>query len=200
MARLAQVLRGIRRQQAERGDRKREQHPISPEVMMWLWSSWQKSPGFDATMLWAAVCMCYLAGEITAPERGSFDPGAHLIFSDVTVDSLHQPRRVRIMVKQSKTDPFREGTDIYLGWTATTVPCVGSPDIYGEEKGGGRPLFRFEDGRALMRPALVLHVKRALEAVRVSSVGFSGQNFRIGAATTAVEHGVEDSVVKYLES
>ena len=79
MPRLAQMLRGICRHQAERGDHKRERHPISPEVMMRLQSSWQKSPGFYATMLWEAVCMCNFgclrAGEITAPERGSFDPG-----------------------------------------------------------------------------------------------------------------------------
>ena len=55
------------------------------------------------------------------------------------------------------------------------------------------PLFQFEDGRPLTRPAFVKQVKAALEEVGASSVGVSGHSFRIGAAA---ERGVEDSTVK----
>ena len=103
------------------------------------------------------------------------------------------------MVKQSKTDPFREWADIYLGWTRQPLCHVSAVLAYMvKRKGGPGPLFHFEDEQALTRPALVLHVKRALEAAGVSSVGFSGHTFHIGAATTAAERRVEDSVVRDL--
>ena len=65
-------------------------------------------------------------------------------------------------------------------------------------KDGPGPLFRFEDGRPLTRPRLVLEVRRALDEAGASSAGISGHSFRIGAATTAAEQGVEDSTIKDL--
>jgi len=55
---------------------------------------------------------------------------------------------------------------------------------------GPDPLFCFDNGQALTGPALVYHIKEALEAVRASSVGISGYSFRIGAATTVTENAV----------
>ena len=79
MLRLGQVLRGVRRCRAEEGFNGRVRHPMSPDMLLKLRSSWEKRAGWDSIMLWAAVCMCYFgctrAGEITAPERGSFDRG-----------------------------------------------------------------------------------------------------------------------------
>ena len=60
------------------------------------------------------------------------------------------------------------------------------------------PLFRFEDGTALTRPALVREIRRALLAAGVDASPYSGHSFRIGAATTAAAVGVEDSVIKIL--
>ena len=76
------------------------------------------------------------------------------------------------------------------------MPSISSPGLHGEEEGGARPTVQFEDGRPLTRPAFVKQVKAALEEVGASSVGVSGNSFRIGAATTAAERGVEDSTVK----
>ena len=67
-----------------------------------------------------------------------------------------------------------------------------------KRKEGPGPLFRFEDGIQLTRLRLVREVKRALEEAGASSTGISGHSFRIGAATTAAEQGVEDSTIKDL--
>ena len=64
-----------------------------------------------------------------------------------------------------------------------------------KRKKGPGPL---EDGRPLTRPRLVREVKRALEEAWASSTGISGHSFRIGAATTAAEQGVEDLTIKDL--
>ena len=201
MPRLGQVLKGIRSHRAEEGCRGRERRPVSPELLLQLRGGWQKKPSFDSTMLWAAVCMCFFgclrAGEITAPERGCFDRRAHLTFRDVEVDNAEQPRKLKIRIKASKTDPFREGVDVYLGWTGQPL-CPVSATVANlvRRKDGPGPLFRFEDGRPLTRPLLVRKVRAALEEAGASSAGVSGHSFRIGAATMAAERGVEDSVIK----
>ena len=60
------------------------------------------------------------------------------------------------------------------------------------------PLFVYADGSPLTRERLVAAVKRALERAGVSGAGYSGHSFRIGAATTAAQFGLEDSMVKML--
>lgn len=57
------------------------------------------------------------AGEITVPSEMAYDVGAHLNFPDVTIDNPKNLTLTRIRLKVSKTDPFRNGVDVYLGHT-----------------------------------------------------------------------------------
>ena len=87
--------------------------------------------------------------------------------------------------------------DIHLGWSDQKLcPVVAMLAYLLKRKEGPGPLFRFEDGRPLTRQRL--EVKRALEEAGASSTGISGHSFRIGAATTAAEQGIEDSTIKDL--
>ena len=78
-------------------------------------------------MLWAAVCLCFFgflrAGEITVPSDSSYDAGAHVnadhIVVHIAVDSKSHPQVMRVRIKASKTDPFRQGVDVFLG-----TPCA----------------------------------------------------------------------------
>ena len=115
------------------------------------------------------------------------------------VDNADKPRKISVSIKASKTDPFRVGVDIHVGWTGKKLCPVAAIMAYlVARKDGLGPLFRFEDGRPLTRPHLVLEVRRALDEAGASSAGISGHSFRIGAATTAAEQGVEDSTIKDL--
>ena len=51
------------------------------------------------------------------------------------------------------------------------------------------PLFRFEDGTPLTRPALVRELQSALQAIGVDGSHYSGHSFRTGAATSAAASG-----------
>ena len=46
-----------------------------------------------------------------------YNPGAHLNFEDVSVDSIKNPQSLKVRIKASKTDPFRVGVDIFIGRT-----------------------------------------------------------------------------------
>ena len=106
---------------------------------------------------------------------------------------------VGLRLKQSKTDPFRQGVAIYMGRTDTDLRPVGAL-LYYLACRGWRPgaLFCYEDGRPLSRARLVGSVRQALESQGVRAGNFSGHSFRIGAASTAAARGFEDSTIRTL--
>ena len=59
-------------------------------------------------------------------------------------------------------------------------------------------LFLFPDGTYLTRQRLVEEVRQALGKAGLDPSKYCGHSFRIGAATTAAEKGMEDSVIKTL--
>ena len=56
------------------------------------------------------------SGELCIPADCSFDEGVHLAFADASVDSLLNPSSMRIRIKPSRTDRFRQEVDILVGW------------------------------------------------------------------------------------
>ena len=60
------------------------------------------------------------AVEFTVPSPRAYDWQVHLNLDDLAIDSHYAPSMVRICIKQSKTDPFRQGIGVYLG--ATGLP------------------------------------------------------------------------------
>ena len=49
------------------------------------------------------------------PSLKEYDSDGHLSAGDVALDSQTDPTVVRVHIKESKTDPFRKGVDVYLG-------------------------------------------------------------------------------------
>ena len=139
------------------------------------------------------------AGEFTVPSRAQFDPAVHMTPGDVAVDSHASPSLIRLRLKQSKTDPFRRGCDIYLGKTDAELCPVRAMLAYLARRGAETgPLFLYEDGFPLSRDRLVTEIRESLTACGRHPDGFSGHSFRIGAATTAASRGLEDSTIQTL--
>ena len=200
---LQYVLRGIKRSPTHAPRQPRL--PITPAILRLLkvvWSPLAVSDP-DYIMLWAACCLGFFgfirAGEFTATSVGDFDPSTSLCISDMSVDDRENLSMVCVVLRQSKTDPFRKGISIYLGRTYADLCPVAAilayiavrPSITG-------PLFVFKDGSHLTREKLVCCVRQALSAAGMDTKGYSGHSFRIGAATTAALKGVEESVIKML--
>ena len=201
---LDYTVRGVKRVESERGGGQRTRLPITPPLLRRMKGVWEKTAASrDTKMIWAACCLGFFgflrAGEMTAPESGSFDRSANLGFDDVAIDNLAAPSFIRVTIKQSKTDPFRSGVDIFLGRTRTDLCPVAAMLSYLTVRGAGPgPLFSFADGRWLTRSRFVVQVREALAAAGVDQGKYCGHSFRIGAATTAAARGIEDSIIKTL--
>ena len=117
MPQLEYYTKGLRKL---RSGRQRSRLPITPEIFRKLRTSWELLPNrFDATMLWAASCVCFFAflrsGEIAVPSDSGYDAAFHLSSGDVCMDNISNPQYLEVRIKASKTDQFRQGVCVSLG-------------------------------------------------------------------------------------
>ena len=104
--RIQLVLRGIKRLS---GNPRRMRCPITPELLLVIRSRLNLR-FYDHCLLWASCCIAFFgfvrAGEFTVtPTRCSSDC---LQLSDVSADVLPYPSFLRLFIKVSKADPFRQ--------------------------------------------------------------------------------------------
>ena len=52
------------------------------------------------------------------PKEGSYKPSCH---HDISVNSRKKPRLLQLFLKQSKTDQFKHGANVYIGTTDTAL-------------------------------------------------------------------------------
>ena len=154
-------------------------------------------------MLWSAATLCFFGflrvGEVVAPSDRGYDPEWHLSYSDVRADTRTIPDFLQVTIKASKTDPFRKGVTIFLGRTRNELCPVAASLQYMIQRGGAPgPLFKFGDGRYLTRDRFVSAVRSALNVAGINPSLYAGHSFRIGAATTAAQRGIQDSLIKTL--
>ena len=201
---LELTIKGIKRAQATQARAVKPRLPITPTILRSLRGAWDPdSRRPDSLMLWAACCVAFFgflrAAEFTVPSLGEFDPGAHLTYRDIAVDSRAEPSTMRVTIKQSKTDPFRQGIHIFLARVRGDLCPVEAMMRYLEARGDkSGPLFCCADGSPLSRPRLVKELRLALQASGIDPAPYSGHSFRIGAATTAAARGIEDSLIQAL--
>ena len=125
--RLQQIFKGIRRDQAAT-------HPPKVRLPITLLTDHTR---YQTIVVWEAAVLyqrhdmddmlsCLFFGflrvsEFTVPSQEQYDQSCHLSLRDMSVDNRDNPHLLRIHIKQSKTDPFRRGVEIYLGATDDSV-------------------------------------------------------------------------------
>ena len=155
---------------------------------------------YSHTMFWASCCRGYFgflrAGEFTVNSR--YDASIHLSVQDLQLDSTSNPTCLRVYIKCSKTDPFRQGCFIYLGRGHSSICPIASLMAYlhlcGPTPG---PFFVHQDGQPLSRAQLSHFLQSTLSAAGIPG-SFSGHSFQIGAATTAAQQGLPDHLIKIM--
>ena len=198
--RLERVLRGIKRSQASRGPPRPPRLPVTKDTMLIIRSMLDLSIP-DSCMLWAAACTAWFGflrvSEFTCPPSG-FSPELHLSFSDLAVDSHTHPSGVVLLIKASKTDPFRKGFHLLLPRTDGPLCPVTALSVYLHVRGDSPgPLFRFSNSVPLSRPHVTDWLRSILAAAGVQG-NYSSHSFRIGAATSASAAGIPDSLIRTL--
>ena len=179
--------------------------PITTEVLRAMQRSWSKDPyDYCNIMLWAASTICFFgffrSGEITVPSSSRFDSSCHLTLKDLSVDDPQNPKAICINLKQSKTDPFRKGVQVFIGATNDHLCPVAALMAYlaVRDKDMTTPLFKFQDNEPMSRDRFVREVRKALREAGMDQSKYAGHSFRSGAATVAAACGLEDSLIKAL--
>ena len=203
---LDYLLQGIKHVQARAGEPPKPRLLITPDILGRLKTIWLRPPSNrNHIMLWAAACTGFFgflrAGEFTVPSLQGYDQEVYLNLGDLAIDSHTAPSLIRIRIKQSKTDPFRQGVDIFVGATKADIcpvqALVNYIGVHGTTPG---PLFVFRSGAPLTRATLATEVQAALKLAGVAPDAYTGHSFRIGAAMTAAKCGLEDSPIQTLRS
>ena len=202
MPRLEYVIKGSKRLAGSVSSRTRL--PITPHILRQLKRVWMAFPdSHNASTLWAASCMCFFgflrAGEVVVPDDTCYDSASHLSYGDVKINNRESPQFLTIQIKASKTDPFRQGVTVYIGRATEELCPVAAILNYMVRRGStSGPFFKFSDGRLLTRERFVKAVRTALDHAGIASAHYAGHSFRIGAATTAAQCGMQDSLIKTL--
>ena len=134
--------------------------------------------------------------EFTVPFPCRYDPDIHLSLADITLDNRQAPKIVQLHIKQSKTDPFRNGADIYLKRTHHNVYPVEAILPYlairGKQPG---PLFVLADNTMLTRAIFASALKSILSELDLNAHLYNTHSFWIGAANKA---GISELHIKAL--
>ena len=133
------------------------------------------------------------SSEYTSPTISNYFPESTLQLTDISF-SLNQQFAI-IVIKQSKTDPFKAGCTIRVAATNSVICPVTAlrqylhvrvPVVVG-------PLFLFQNRCFLTRQFVSDFLHRALPNINCNT-----HSFRIGGASAAASAGVSDAVIKIL--
>jgi integrase len=119
--------------------------------------------------------------------------------SDVAIDNKSTPSIIYLTLRQSETDISGSGVTLHLGKTGDALcPVAALLNYLAIHPSTQGPLFITESGNPLAREMLVAAIRRALRPTLGEVSQFNGHSFRIGAATTAAQAGVSDSLIMQL--
>ena len=172
--------------------------PLGPECgspLRWtLCKNWRK---YGCPSRWSLTASC--SGQLVARGSSAFSGLGSSQFPDLALDSHADPTMARLCIKQSKTDPFRQGVEVFLGRTdAAICPVRALVQYIVVRYPSPGPLFVLQSGTLLTRAYLVSHLQAALRRADLDDAQCNGHSFRIGAATTAAAQGLEDSRIQTL--
>ena len=201
--RLHAALIGIKRIQ---GLQRNPKMPITGDILKKLCQSLE-SGYFDMytnILMKAAVLLAYFGflrcGEFTVSKTFSHD--MHLTLGDISIYEGH----LSVLLKQSKTDPFRKGVSLLIFQTGSCL-CAYEAVIkykkvrinqFPNSSGTNDPFFITVFGEPMTRSFFIDKLKLLLSHIGLDSSKFSGHSMRRGAASSCALHRIEDHVIQKL--
>ena len=199
--RLKYLLRGIKRFQGK------SQYVRKPITVQQLDSFFNQLQPFsignsDGKMLWAAICLAFFGfmriSEFTC--NGAYDPTQNLSLEDVTFSpSSSSPSCMKVALKASKSDPFRQGIVLTIGSFASKYCPVKAllnylKVVHPSHTAG--PLFSYRSGKYLTKSEFTKEIRHLLATAGFRAAEYAGHSFRIGAATAAAKANLPQWLIK----
>ena len=115
------------------------------------------------------------------------------------LNSRQSPHPLRVRIKQSKTDPFNQGVDLFLGKIGTRICPVNAIKPYLAMQGAqAESLFIAEEGKQLTTQIFSSKLNTILQKMKINASQCNTHSFRIGATTSAKEAGISDAHIQML--
>lgn len=204
---LWRMFKAIKRIQGQQVVRQRL--PITVKILTQIDALFDTSRESDLCMraaMWLGTCGLLRSGEFTRkPTTQSTLKLQHLAFhgkDNSALDPLNprgeQPQYMTIRLEQSKTDPFRRGTNVVV----SNPQAIQYMLAYLRHRNctlARQPLFVGDDGQALSTSALVTFTQTLIARANIPNADrFLGHSFRKGGATSLHEAGLPDSLIKLM--
>ena len=155
--------------------------------------------------MWLGTCGLLRAGEFTTKTTTRHSIKIqHLTFYDKNNVELNPfylvngevPLYMSLLIEQSKTDPFRKGTNVIIG-NQRAITYMLAYLHHRNQSLARQPLFAGQDGQPLTTAALVKFTQSLIESANIPNAHlFLGHSFRKGGATSLHEAGHPDSLIK----
>ncbi len=199
MQNLQMLLRGIKRVKGISS--KPNRLPVTLNIMKILKSNLRKSHlnEKDKLMLWAAFTTAFFgllrASEFCCDTKHTFNPDATLLLKDVTLNENVATMKIKV----SKADPFRNGHEVRLAASQSSVCAFRALSKYTMFCScPAAPLFVFSDTTYLTRQTVTKTLQSLLGPNFPDVNRYSSHSFRIGGATSAAAADLPDWLIKTL--
>ena len=201
------MFKSIKRLQGQKVVRKRL--PITVSILSKINSFFDLKNELHLCMraaMWLGTCGLLRAGEfVTKPTTRYSLKLQHLTFHDSNHNVLDPfnlkneiPFYMSIRLDQSKTDPFRHGTNVIIG-NQIAISHMISYLQFRNQRLSRLPLLVGNDGQALTASALVKFTQSLIDRANIPNAHlFLGHSFRKGGATSLHEAGHPDSLIKIM--
>ncbi len=201
------MFKAVKRIQGQKVVRKRL--PITVSILTLLNPFINTSKQFDLCIraaMWFGTCGLLRAGEfVTKPTTKYSLKLQHLTFHDASNKVLdphnlkgEKPLYMSVTLDQSKTDPFRRGTNVIIA-NPRAIEYMLAYLHHRNQRLARLPLFVDDDGQALSTSTLVKFTQSLINRANIPDAHlFLGHSFRKGGATSLHEAGHPDSLIKIM--
>ena len=200
MLQLRRILKGIQRTS---GTPPRVRRPITISILYEIVSVLRPSfsNDLDTVMLWAAFTSAFF-GFLRVSEFTHNSNTPFLAVNDATfIPNIENPTAIQLKIKQSKTDPFRQGTTLTITKSDSQICAVDALRDYilqRNPRNVQEPLFTLKDGEPFTRTILTSNLREILKLLGYPELEYAPHSFRIGAATTAAAANLPPWLIKTL--
>lgn len=187
----------------------RQRLPITVSILTQLNPFIDTSKQFDLCIraaMWFGTCGLLRAGEFVTKSTTKYSLKLqHLTFYDASNKVLdahnlerETPLYMSVRLDQSKTDPFRQGTNVIIA-NPRAIKYMLAYLHHRDQRLARLPLFVGEDGQALSASTLVKFTQSLIVRANIPNAHlFLGHSFRKGGATSLHEAGHPDSLIKIM--